>query len=158
MSGKAQMISPEAYPQMLTQGQAAQFSRTLRSAEAAAGAERILKEAATPLRDAILEYVAVLEDVGQDMARLSETAHEIKGVADTAGLPATARLAEGLCRYMELSERAGILPDKTVVALHASAIGRAARAPDLEAHIGETVAHELALLAARKLAEAAKAG
>jgi hypothetical protein len=158
MSGKAQMISPDAYPQMLSPSDAARFSKTLRSADTAAGADRVLRQAAAPLQGAILEYVAVLEDVGHDLARLSETAHEIKGFADTAGLPAAARIAESLCRYMEQSEMAGILPDRAVVALHASAIARAARAPDLDAQLGETVARELATLAARKLAEAVKAG
>jgi hypothetical protein len=42
MSGKAQMISPDLYPQMLTRTQAAQ---AVRSAEAAANADRKLAEA-----------------------------------------------------------------------------------------------------------------
>ena len=154
---KAQMISPDAYPQLLPPAQAARFSKMLRSADTAADADRILKNAAAPLREAILTYVAELE-AALDPSRISEKAHEIKGFADTAGLPATARIAAGLCRYMEQSDVAGDLPDKAVVALHVSAIGRAARALDLDGQMGETVAGELAKLAAQKLAEAAKQG
>lgn len=155
MTGKAQMISPDLYPQMLSGNQAARFSQAMR--DATESANRILKESAVPLREALLSYVAQMEAAGQDHALVSEKAHEIKGFADTAGLPAAARIAAGLCRYLERSEIAGIATDAAVVALHVSAIARAARSPDLEAQTGVTVAEELALLAERKFAEAGKA-
>jgi hypothetical protein len=156
MSGKAQMISPDLYPQMLPRGQAARLSQVLRSADAAAMADNILQQSAAPLREAVLTHVAEMEAAGHDHALVSEKAHEIKGFADTAGLPAAARIAAGLCRYLERSEMARIPTDAAVVALHVSAIARAARSPDLEAQAGAAVADELALLAERKLAEAEK--
>ena len=151
MSGKAQVISPDLYPQMLSRNQAARFSQAVRSPEAAANAGRIFKESAAPLREAVLGCVAQLEQAGQDHALVSETAHEIKGFADTAGLPAAAKFAAGLCRYLERSEIAGAATDAAVITLYVSAIARAARSPELEAQAG-TVAEELALLAERKLA------
>jgi hypothetical protein len=153
MNNKAQMIAPDAYPQMLPRGQAAQFSQALRSADATARADRILAASAAPLREAVLAIVAELESAGPDPVLVSEKAHEIKGFADTAALPAAARIAEGLCRYLERCEMAGAAPDRAVMALHVSAIGRAARSPDLEAQAGEAVKRELALLAERKLAQ-----
>ena len=158
MSGKAQMISPDLYPQMLSRNQAARFSQAVRSPEAAANADRILKESAAPLREAVLTCVADMEAAGQDHALVSEKAHEIKGFADTAGLPAAAKIAAGLCRYLERSDIAGAATDAAVVALHVSAIARAARSPNLDAQTGGTVAEELAMLAERKLAEAEKRG
>lgn len=152
MNKKAQMISPDAYPQMLSRSQA-RLSQALRGADTAANAAHILKASAAPLREAVLRCVAELESAGQDHTMVSEKVHEIKGFADTAGLPAAARIAEGLCRYLERSEMAGAAPDGTVVGLHVSAIARAARIPDREAQTGATVAQELALLADRKLAE-----
>ena len=135
---KGQTIPPDLYPQMLPPEQAA----------------RILEEAAVPLREALLGHVAGLEAAGNNPAQISAWAHEIKGFADTAGLPAAARIAEGLCRYLEESEIAGLAPDADVLALHVSAIGRAARDTGLNARMGEMVVSELAALAAHKLAAA----
>jgi HPt (histidine-containing phosphotransfer) domain-containing protein len=153
MSKKAQMIPPDAYPQMVTKAQAKQFSRRLRSAVTEVKAIRILEDSAETLREALLVYVAELEAAGQDVALISEKAHEIKGFADTARLHACARIAEGLCRYLEDSEALQAAPDGLVLVLHVSAIGRAARATNLEAQMSDTVAEELATLSARKLAE-----
>ena len=51
-------------------------------------------------------------------------------------------------------ERIKAPPDATIVALHVSAIGRAARAEDSDAAMGDVVAKELAALVARRLGEA----
>jgi hypothetical protein len=154
---KGQIIAPGDYPQMLEKSQAAKFAKTLRSAVTTAKAVRIIEDAAEPLREALLVYVAELEAAGANHALVSDKAHEIKGFADTAGLPATARIAEGLCRYLEQSQELGLAADGAVIALHVSAIGRASRDSDHGGQAGEAVAKELAALAARKLA-AAKAG
>jgi hypothetical protein len=158
MTKKAQMIAPDAYPQMLGGAQAAQFAQTLRSSASAAQATRIIADSAEGLREALLGYVEELEAAGPDHGLVSDKAHEIKGFADTAGLPATARIAEGLCHYLERSLKLGAIADTTVIALHVSAIGRATRDRDQDGQISGVVAGELAALAAFKLAEIKKAG
>ena len=70
------------------------------------------------------------------------------------GLPATARIAEGLCHYLERSRELGAPADAAVIALHVSAIGRATRDSDHGGQTSQIVTSELAALAARKLAEA----
>jgi GAF domain-containing protein len=158
MTNKAQMIAPDAYPQMLGRAQAAQFSQTLRSSASTENAMRIIADSAEGLREALLGYVEELEAAGHNHALISDKAHEIKGFADTAGLPATARIAEGLCHYLERSQELGAPADTAIIALHVSAIGRATRDSDHGGQMGGVVAGELAALAARKLAEARKAG
>ena len=41
----------------------------------------------------------------------SDKAHEIRGFAETAGLRATGRIADGLCRYFEEMRKFGAEPD-----------------------------------------------
>lgn len=154
MTKKAEMIAPDAYPQMMSKAQSALFSQTLRSPVTEAKGARIVEDSAESLREAVLQYVEQLEEAGQDHALVSDKAHEIKGFADTAGLPATARIADGLCHYLEKSQQSDVAPDAAVIALHVSAIGRATRDQDGGARMGSAVAGELATLAARKLAEA----
>jgi hypothetical protein len=150
---KAQMISPDAYPQMVSKGQAKLLSQSLRSAITEVKANRVIEDSAEGLREAVLAYVKELEHAGGNMTVVSDKAHEIKGFADTAGLPATARIAEGLCRYMEESDVLKAAPDAAVVALYVSAVGRSTRNTGAEAQASSTVASELAALAAHKLAE-----
>lgn len=157
MTKKVQMIAPDAYPQMLNKQQAALFSQTLRSAKTEVKAVRIIEDSAEGLREAVLTYVEQLEAAGQDQALVSDKAHEIKGFADTAGLPTTARIAEGLCHYLEKSHEIAAAPDATVIALHVSAIGRATRDTSQNSAVSQVVTGELAALVARKLADAKKA-
>jgi hypothetical protein len=154
---KAQVITPDSYPQMVSKAQAARMSRTLRSHVTAVTAGRALEENSELLRDGVRAYVAELEQAGDDLALVSDKAHEIRGFAETAGMFSTGRIADGLCRYFDDADQFGIAPDKAVVALHVSAIGRAARDPDTVTQMSDVVAKELALLAARKLDEARKA-
>ncbi len=153
MKKTAQMIAPDAYPQMVSKAQAQLFSAALRSAATEVKANRVIEDSAETLRGAILSYVEQLENAGHDLAVISDKAHEIKGFADTAGLPATARIADGLCLYLEDCGTAKIVPDGAVVALYVSAVGRSARDSGRETQTSSTVASELAALAARKLAE-----
>jgi HPt (histidine-containing phosphotransfer) domain-containing protein len=154
MRKKAEMIAPDAYPQMMSKAQSALLSQTLRSAVTEVKAVRVIEESAETLREALLVYVEEMEAAGQDHGLVSDKAHEIKGFADTAGLPATARLAEGLCHYLEKIHEMDAAPDATVIALHVSAIGRATRDSDHGGWAGDAVTSELAALSARKLAEA----
>jgi hypothetical protein len=156
MMKKPQLIPPDAYPQMLTRREAAKFSKVLRSKVSEVKAHQIIEDSAPTMLGAVLAYVEELESAGKDRDLISEKAHEIKGIADTAGLPATARIAEGLCRYLEDCENLGATADQAVIALHVSAIGRATRDSDHGTRMSDAVAHELAALSTRKLAESVK--
>jgi hypothetical protein len=107
-----------------------------------------------PMRAAILQYVDEMEQVATDNAKVFAKVHEIRGFAETAGLVNTGRISDILCRYMDDMERIGKPVDSTIVALHVSAIARAARAEDEDVRMGDAVVHELAALVARRLAEA----
>ena len=109
------------------------------------------------LRDVVRGYVDALERSGGDPELLRELAHEIRGLAETAGLAATGRIAEGLCRYLDQMDEIRIPAEASVTMLHVSAIARAARAEDEATRMSEVVAAELAALVNRKLTEA-KAG
>lgn len=154
LASGAQFIAPDAYPQMLSRPDAARALLNLRSAETAARAQVAMEAAIPPMRAAILRYVDEMEAAAHDLKKLFAIAHEIRGFAETAGMITTGRIAEILCRYMDDMERAGKPPDVTIVALHASAIARAARAEEDDVRMGEKVAAELAALVARRLAEA----
>jgi hypothetical protein len=151
--GKAQFIAPGAYPQPMTKAAAARAALTMRSAETAARAQGVMEAAMPPMRAAILRYVDELEQCAGDMKLLFAKAHEIRGFAATAGLITTGRIAEILCRYMDDMARIAKPLDATIVALHASAIARAARAEHDDVGMGEIVAGELAALVARRLSE-----
>ncbi|HJT42408.1 MAG TPA: hypothetical protein VJ750_02805 [Rhizomicrobium sp.] len=150
----SQLIAPDAYPQMMNKQDAARAMLTLRSHETAAKAQVAMEAAVPPMRAAILQYVDDMERAGGDMVKLFEAAHEIRGFAETAGMITTGRIAEILCRYMDDMERIKKPLDAAIVALHASAIARAAHAEEDDVRMGEKVAAELAALVARRLAEA----
>jgi hypothetical protein len=149
---QAQLISPDAYPQMLSKQDAAQAMKSLRSSQTMVKARVAMEAAVPPMKRAILQYVDALEAVGDDMSKIFDQVHEIRGFAATAGMITTGRIAEILCRYMDDMNRLGKAADKHLVALHVSAIARAARAEDDDVRLGEVVAKELATLVARKLA------
>ncbi len=80
-----------------------------------------------------------------------EQAHEIRGLAETTGLKATGRIAQGLCNYLEALSFGDGKPENAVVALHVDAISRASRSHDEAMRLGEEVANELAALVQRKI-------
>jgi hypothetical protein len=153
---KAQIIAPDAYPQMMSKQNAARAMQTLRSAKTMVKAQVAMEAAVPPMKAAILHYVAVLEAAGSDMEQVFETVHEIRGFAETAGMISTGRIADVLSRYMDDMQRIGQPVDRSIVALHVSAISRAAAAEEDDVALGEIVAAELAALVARKLIEASK--
>ena len=153
LANGAQIIAPEAYPQMLNRSDAARAVLVMHAPETATRAQAAMQAAIPPMRAAILQYVDEMEAAAQDMKKLFALAHEIRGFAETAGMVTTGRIAEILCRYMDDMKRAGKPLDTTIVALHASAIARAARAEEDDVRMGEKVAAELASLVARRLAE-----
>ena len=148
-----QLIPPDAYPQMVRKGEARKIVRALRSQEALAAGARVIQEAGQHLRDGVRDYVCELEAAIGDHTITFDKAHEIRGFAETAGLKATGRIADGLCRYLEEMEKLGAAPDAAVIALHVSAIVRAAHAEDETSRMSDVVARELAALVTHKLAE-----
>ena len=149
---QAELISPDAYPQMIGRQDAVRAMQSLRSRETMVKAAAAMEAAMPAMKIAILQYVGELEEAGSDMRRIFDKVHEIRGFAETAGLVTTGRIAEILCRYMDDMDRLGKDLDTHLVALHVSAIARAARAEDDDVRLGEVVAAELAELVARKLA------
>ena len=149
-----QIITPDAYPQMVSKQNATRATQTLRSAEVAMKAQAAMEAQIPALRAAILGYVEDLEKSLGDMSLVFEKAHEIRGFAETAGLVTTGRIADILCRYMDDMERIGKPLDVALVALNVSAIGRAARTEGSNTAMGDVVAAELAALVARRLADA----
>ena|SRR6185437_2113534 len=150
---KPQVIPPDTYPQMVSRKAAAKLSRVLRSVEAASRGAQVIENAGQQLRDGVRDYVRELEDAIGDHQITSDKAHEIKGFAETAGLRATGRIADGLCRYFEAMDKLGVEPDTAVIVLHISAIVRAAHAEDEASRMSDVVAKELAALVNYKLAE-----
>ncbi len=153
-SKQPQIIAPDAYPQMISKPNAARATETLRSAQTAVKAQVAMEAQVPAMRAAILGYVEDLEQAQGNMTVVFEKAHEIRGFAETAGLVTTGKIADILCRYMDDMERIKKPLDATIVALNVSAIGRAARAEDSDAAMGDVVAAELAALVARRLGEA----
>jgi hypothetical protein len=151
---KAHLILPDAYPQMVSRSDAAMMSRALRSSETLEQGARVIQQSGHILRMGVQDYVRELEQAAGDPATVFDKAHEIRGFAETAGLRATGRIADGLCRYIEETSKLGIAADPSVVALHVSAIVRAAHAKDEASRMSDVVAGELSALAAHKLAEA----
>jgi hypothetical protein len=79
--------------------------------------------------------------------------HEIRGLAATAGLAATGRIANVFCHYLDAVAQLGLAPETAIAKLHLNALVRSARTEDDTARHGDLVAQELSALVARKLAE-----
>jgi hypothetical protein len=151
---KADFIAPDAYPQPVSRSEAVKISRALKSSDALERGARVIQQSGHILRMGVHDYVRALEQAAGDFATVFDKAHEIRGFAETAGLRATGRIADGLCRYLEEAAKLGVAADSAVVALHVSAIVRAAHAKDEASRMSDVVARELSALAAHKLAEA----
>ncbi len=147
-------IPPNAYPQM-TSAAAMSLLQALRDPKVAAAAGCIIADKAEELRHAVFGHVDRMEIAARDfdIAAIFEQAHEIRGLAGNAGLNATGRIANGLCRYLDAAGRASHKPERTLVALHLEAIARAARAEDEATRLGDAVANELATLVDKKIGE-----
>jgi hypothetical protein len=150
----AAKIPPGVYP-VFSSKVASHLSQALHDPEVVATAARVIAHKAEDMRIAVLGHVDRMEEAVRtsDLATTFEQAHEIRGLAGNAGLVATGRIANGLCKYLDAIERAGQTPDQALVVLHLEAISRAAHAEDEATRLGDTVANELAVLAQKKLAE-----
>jgi hypothetical protein len=152
---KAELIPADSYPQMLPKAKRAQAMLTLRSSETLTKAGRIIAIRAAELRGAVLELIGQMEAAAQagDWPVVYTTAHEIRGLAGTAGLAATGRIANGFCHYLDTIALRRLKPDDAVATLHVDAIARSARTEDDAARHGDAVAQQLSRLVTRKLAE-----
>jgi HPt (histidine-containing phosphotransfer) domain-containing protein len=150
----ATRIAPGAYPGF-SRADATRLSLALRDPETTSKAARIIAGKAVELRDVVLAHVDRLAAAtrGSDLDAVFEHAHEIRGLAGNAGLVATGRIANGLCKYLDAIGRADRSPELSLVVLHLEAIARAAHAEDEATRLGDTVANELAALVEKKLAE-----
>ena len=151
---KAQIIPPDSYPQMVSKADAARISRALRAPDAIQRGNHVIEEAGHDLRQGVREYVHALEASSGDHQQTYEKAHQIRGFAETAGLAAAGRIADGLCAYLDEMGMLDAAPDPEVIGVHVSAIARAAYAEDEAIRMGDVVAMELAVLVDLKLSEA----
>ncbi|HSZ73630.1 MAG TPA: hypothetical protein VK779_02335, partial [Rhizomicrobium sp.] len=110
-----EIIAPADYPQVAAPKAAAEMAAELKSPEAIEKAEEIIAEQQPDLRGGVIAHVERLEaaNADGDIATLYEEAHEIRGLADTAGLRAAGRIANGLCRYLDTVTHNDIAPDTT---------------------------------------------
>jgi len=151
---RAVRIPPGGYP-ALPRKVALQLLEAVQDPEIIAAAARVIADRAEEMRGAVLGHVERLAEAARasDQARIFEQAHEIRGLAGNAGLTATGRIANNLCKYLDALDQAGRPSDQELVALHLEAIGRAAHAEDEATRLGDAVANELAHLVEKKLAE-----
>lgn len=147
------IIPVTSYPAMMRKSLASKAVFELRSERLKQHASEILNTSSEALRAAVLQCVGEMEEAGKsgDMQTVFAQAHEIRGMAATAGMAPAGQLANGLCRYLDAAEQAGLKADHPLVALYLDAIVRAARSPDEAGKFGNVVANELAQLAQKKL-------
>lgn len=155
----ADIIPPHAYPPPLRKAQARAFVESLMSDAVLERTEKVLDAHKDNLRSAVLSHLGCLEEdlEGGDFRAVYEQAHEIRGLAGTAGLKYTGRIAFGLCNYLEAMTRSGGTPDAAVIELHVDAIARAARSGEDFQALGEEVTSQLSALVRRRIGEPAKA-
>jgi hypothetical protein len=151
---EAELIQPDAYPQMVSKRDGLRCVQALQSDRVALKARTAMASYTPMLRDAIMEYVEALEEPGADLERVFAVAHEIRNFAENAGMATAGRVAENLCRYMDEMERVKKPVDPAIVSLHVAAIARAARAEEDDAKMGDLVTSELNALVKRRLSDA----
>jgi hypothetical protein len=150
-----ELVPADQVPRLLSKARSKQAMSLLKSSATIARASRMLAMKAAEIRGAVLELIDQVETEARsaDWPAVYATTHEIRGLAGSAGLTATGRIANGLCHYLDAMTAANLVPDAAVANLHLGAIARSARTEDDTARHGDVVAQELAALVARKLAE-----
>jgi HPt (histidine-containing phosphotransfer) domain-containing protein len=154
LPGKSVSVQPGAYPVFPT-AIAMALMQAVRDPRVTAEATLVMAESAVNIRAEVLRTIDRVETAAraEDFSGIYDHAHEIRGLAGNAGLTATARIANGLCRYLDAMTRAERKPEGTVIALHLDAVSRAAHAEDEATRLGDAVANELSQLVDKKLAE-----
>jgi len=155
---RASITPPSDYPALLDETAAAEFLRAIGSAEVTQRAARAVDVRRGELGAAVKSYVTALSGAAQrgDCKKVFALAHEIRGIAGTAGLEAAGRIADGLCRYIDAAQRFDATIETSILAIHIDAIASAATANSDSAALGNRVASELGELVSRKLAQGAK--
>jgi len=150
---KASITPPGEYPALLDHAAAAEFLRAIGSAEVTQRAARAVDVRRGELGSVVKSYVAALSSAVQqsDCKKVFALAHEIRGLAGTAGLEAAGRIADGLCRYIDAAQRCGATIENSILAIHIEAISSAAAGSSDAAALGTRVANELDALVSRKL-------
>lgn len=151
----AEIVPAGSYPALLSPARRRQAMNILRSHATLARANRAVAMRCAELRDAVLDLVDRLRQAAliADWRNVYDVTHEIRCLAATAGLPATGRIANGLCTYLDCVARFALSPDPEIAQLHLGAILRSVRTEDDAARHGDAVAQELAALVSRKLGE-----
>lgn len=153
MPKRTQIIPPDAYPQLVGKSEAASIARVLRSPAIIERGAQVIEDQCEMLHAAVHGLVDDLEKAGREHELVLQAAHEIRGLAGSAGLAAAGRIADGLCRYCDETEKLGLGPDPAIVDLHINAILRATRNVAERGAISDAVARELATLVSHKLTE-----
>jgi hypothetical protein len=148
------LIQPGSYPTLAMKGEAALLLHTLRSEDALENAARVVARKTEELKGAVLLYVDRLVDAAAEDNNIGiyEEAHEIRGLAETAGLVSAGRIANTLCRYLDAHARTGAAPERGLVLLQLDALTRAAHAQDEATRLGNVVADELEALVQSRIA------
>ncbi len=151
---QGQLIQPGSYPTLAMKGEAAMLLHVLKSDDALENAAKVIARKTEELKGAVLLYVDRLEDAASagNNIGIYEEAHEIRGLAETAGLVATGRIANTLCRYLDAHAQAGAAPERGIVLLQLDALTRAAHAKDDATRLGDVVAAELQALVDSRIA------
>lgn len=152
MAKRVEIIDADSYPPLMRKNQGA-AARMLRDPETIERGEQTIQGQRTVLQGAVWHLADDLEQAGADFARVGQSAHEIRNLAQNAGWAGAGRIADGLCRYLEDIEQLGLGPDTEIVLLHVSAVLRAIRNPNESEAMSETVAQELAGLVDRRIGE-----
>jgi len=152
MSSPATLIATDAYPQ-LPRVPAIALRKALRCPKVAQAAKTALQVSEDAMRPAVLGVIAELSGAVGNPGQLFAYAHEIRGLAGNAGLPAVGKIASLLCRYLDHVARANGLPDEAVCHLHIMALTRAAQENGDSDDAQEAVLQGLTALVARKITE-----
>jgi chemotaxis protein histidine kinase CheA len=149
----AEIVPVSDYPAMLTPAAAAEFVRLIASPDAKQRVTNAVDLRRDMLGGAVRGYVGDLEKAvaDNDMKAIFDIAHEIRGLAGTAGLETSGKIADGLCKYIDAADRLAAPVETPVVALHIDAIARAASAAAEAKTHGARVAAELNTLVTHKL-------
>ncbi len=151
----AEFVAAGTYRPLLSDAARKQAMAKLKSSDTLSRASRVIAMRTAELRGAVLGLVDQLEEAmrAKDWTTVFAATHEIRGMAGTAGLTATGRIANGLCHYLDSMAQLGAAPDAAITNLHLDAVIRSARTQDDAARYGDVVAEQLSALVARKLAE-----
>ncbi|MBU6444469.1 MAG: hypothetical protein KGR48_11215 [Alphaproteobacteria bacterium] len=148
-----EIIPTDHWPALMTARAATEFLDALKSDAVKRRLDRTLSARRHELADVVRQGARRLEDAARrgDVQAVYDEAHEIRGLAGNAGLAASGRIADGLCRYLDTVGQAEAPADSGIVGLHVGSITRAANASDEATRLGTEVDEALRALVRRRL-------